>query len=267
MNKIEEEGSEIHDDLYIAYCNLISNPISELIHHRHFLIGDISDCISIQESTNIISDATTGLCCWQGAIELSKWCIENKSAFHDKVVLELGCGVGLTGVCIIKNCSPNQYIFTDFHKSVLEMVCENVKLNLLNMEQTVEVKQLSESNRLKFQTKYNNTDVQVVKLNWEDINKYLDEYWTVPDIIIGADILYDTYSFNALALGLKAFLSFNGRYAVIAAAIRNVDTFSKFLHFLKSHGLSYEECSTPTQTVLLQEIHIPVKIIKICRKT
>ncbi|XP_053976785.1 protein-lysine N-methyltransferase EEF2KMT isoform X1 [Hylaeus volcanicus] len=233
MKKIEERDGEIHDEIYAAYCNLISLSLNEVIHYKHFLIDDQdSDYISIQESTNIISEGTTGLCSWQGAVELSKWCIENKSEFCGKVILELGCGVGLTGLSIIKKCSPKQYVFTDCHRTVLEMVSANIKFNLQKNKETVQIKPQLKTDRLKFQMRYNNTNVEVMELRWEDIKKYLTENWTVPDVIIGADILYETNSFSALVVGLKALLSFNNRYGIIAATIRNMDTFSLFLHQL-----------------------------------
>lgn len=64
--QIEEKDGEICDIMYITYCNLISSTIKESIHYRHFLIEN--DCISIKESTNIISEGTTGLCSWQVVI-------------------------------------------------------------------------------------------------------------------------------------------------------------------------------------------------------
>ncbi|XP_076180893.1 protein-lysine N-methyltransferase EEF2KMT isoform X3 [Ptiloglossa arizonensis] len=253
MKKIEEEGGEIHDDIYSAYCYLISLSLNESNHFRHFLIDDKgSDYISVQESTNIISEGTTGLCSWQGALELSKWCTKNRNEFCGKVILELGCGVGLTGLCIIKKCSPKQYIFSDCHQTVLDMVSKNIKLNLLQNIEKVQIKPQLEIDRLKFQIKYNNTDVEVMELRWEDIKKYLTEHWIMPDIIIGADILYDTNSFHTLVLVLKALLSFNNRYAIIAGIIRNVDTFSQFLHLLELHDLSFEKCIVPEQTILIQ---------------
>lgn len=112
------------------------------------------------------------------------------------------------------------------------MVSKNIKLNLLQNIEKVQIKPQLEIDRLKFQIKYNNTDVEVMELRWEDIKKYLTEHWIMPDIIIGADILYDTNSFHTLVLVLKALLSFNNRYAIIAGIIRNVDTFSQFLHLL-----------------------------------
>lgn len=158
--------------------------------------------------------------------------MKNKNKFYGKVVLELGCGVGLTGLCIIKKCFPKQYIFTDCHKIVLKMVSENIKFNLLNNENKIQ-SELKYDDRLKLQLKYNYTDVKVMELKWEDINKYVNEQWTIPDIIIGADILYDAKSFYELILGLKKLLSFvMDGYAIIAATIRNENTVSQFLYQL-----------------------------------
>ncbi|XP_043262753.1 protein-lysine N-methyltransferase EEF2KMT [Colletes gigas] len=267
MRKIEETGGEIHDEMYAAYCNLISSPLNECIHYRHFLIDDKSlDYISIQEHANIISEGTTGLCCWQGSVDLSKWCIENKNEFSGKVILELGCGVGFTGLSIIKKCSPKQYAFTDCHETVLKMVSENIKLNLLHDKNIVQIKPELKAGRIKFQMKYNDTDVEVMELNWADIKEYLTEHWILPDIIIGADILYEPSSFHILASGLKTLVSFHNRYAIIAATIRNMDTFSQFLHQLELHDLSWEECSTPEGTIHTQIINSPIKILKIFQK-
>ncbi|XP_017888909.1 protein-lysine N-methyltransferase EEF2KMT [Ceratina calcarata] len=258
MNKIEEKDQEIYDGIYTAYCNLVSLTLDESSHYRHFLMG--SDCISIKESINIISDGTTGLISWQGAIELAEWCKENRIALSGKIVLELGCGVGLTGLSVIKKCSPKKYIFTDCHKSVLDMVSENVQLNLLH-------ENVRFDSRLRLQLKYNCTDVQVMNLKWEDVDEYVKEKWDVPDVIIGADILYDTDSFYTLISALKTFFSLDSGYAIIAATIRNVDTISQFLHQLEERNLCFEECTIPRQTIQTQLINSPSKIFKIFQGT
>lgn len=168
----------------------------------------------------------------QGALELGKWCIENNSDFDGKVILELGCGVGLTGLCIIRKCFPKQYVFTDCHNDVLDMVSKNVKFNLLPDKKTSQVKLRSKINRLKLEAMYGDTSVQIMELNWEDIHKYINEQWVIPDIIIGADILYEADAFPVLVSGLKALVSFNNRYAIIAGMVRNMDTISQFLRQL-----------------------------------
>lgn len=44
-------------------------------------------------------------------------------------IVELGCGIGLTGLVICSSCSPCQYIFSDCHEDVLEAVQCNLRLN------------------------------------------------------------------------------------------------------------------------------------------
>lgn len=127
-------------------------------------------------------------------------------------------------------CSPGQYIFTDCHEIVLKMVSENVMLNLLHNERKIESE--LKHDMLKLQLKYNCTDVKIIELRWEDIDNYINEKWIIPDIIIGADILYDIDSFSILILGLKKFLSFVNRYAIIAVTVRNENTVSQFLYQL-----------------------------------
>ena len=45
-------------------------------------------------------------------------------------VLELGSGVGLTGIALCCLSSPREFHFTDCHSKVLETLKENVDLNL-----------------------------------------------------------------------------------------------------------------------------------------
>ncbi|KAL6436796.1 hypothetical protein ACFW04_004892 [Cataglyphis niger] len=266
MAKIEESGNEIHDDLYTAYCRLISLQDEEPVHYRHFLIENGTlNCITLKESTNLISKGTTGLCSWQGAAVLSDWCAENIEQFHEKNILELGCGVGLTGMSVISICSPKQYIFSDCHPKVLDMLCKNVKLNFLLNKQHKLSNMSDTSLRLKLQLKYKQTDIQILDLKWQDIDKYITEGFSQPDIIIAADILYESDSFDSLTLGLKHLLTSNN-YAIFAATVRNENTISQFLEHLGNHNLAFEECTSPKWTVSIQSINSPVRILKIFRK-
>lgn len=167
----------------------------------------------------------------QGAVVLSQWCAENKEQFCGKNVLELGCGVGLTGMSVISVCSPKRYIFSDCHPTVLDMLCENVKLNFLSNERCKLLNTSETTSRLQLQLKYEQTDVHIIDLRWEDIDKYMTESSLLPDIIIAADILYESSSFGSLTSGLKRLLTLNN-YAVFAATIRNEETISQFLEHL-----------------------------------
>lgn len=49
--------------------------------------------------------------------------------FPPRTVLELGSGLGLTGVTICRSCRPSRYVFTDCHPNVLQRLKANVRLN------------------------------------------------------------------------------------------------------------------------------------------
>lgn len=49
--------------------------------------------------------------------------------FVCRTVLELGSGVGLTGITICRSCGPSRYVFSDCHGSVLQRLRGNVQLN------------------------------------------------------------------------------------------------------------------------------------------
>lgn len=132
---------------------------------------------------------------------------------------------------VISVCSPKQYVFSDCHPTVLGMLCENVKLNFLSNERCKLSNTSETTSKLKLQLNYEQVDVQVINLKWEDIGKYVSEGLLRPDVIIAADILYESNSFDSLTSGLKCLLTSNN-YAIFAATIRNEDTISQFLEHL-----------------------------------
>lgn len=51
-------------------------------------------------------------------------------AFGFRTVLEVGSGLGLTGLVACKACRPKEFFFSDCHEDVLELLVENVKRNM-----------------------------------------------------------------------------------------------------------------------------------------
>lgn len=63
-------------------------------------------------------------------------------ALHDcvdlsacRTVLELGSGVGLTGIVVCRSSSPTKYIFSDCHPTVLQRLRDNVTNCVTNCPQ------------------------------------------------------------------------------------------------------------------------------------
>uniref|UniRef100_A0A0E0H985 FAM86 N-terminal domain-containing protein n=1 Tax=Oryza nivara TaxID=4536 RepID=A0A0E0H985_ORYNI len=90
----------------------------------------------------------------------------------------LGSGVGLVGVCL-NYVSASKVILTDGDASTLENMKGNMEMNNLCVEQ--EGSQLPEENKNKVQCKY---------LSWEETSE--SDLWDCrPDLVLGADIIYD----------------------------------------------------------------------------
>lgn len=66
---------------------------------------------------------------------LADWALINKEIFSNKNILELGSGVGFTGVTIAKHCSPQSFYLTDCHSRVLNTVCDNIRINFPGIQE------------------------------------------------------------------------------------------------------------------------------------
>lgn len=67
---------------------------------------------------------------FQAALMLSDWALCHKEVFTNKNFLELGSGVGFTGITIAKYCNIKSMIMTDCHSEVLKTINDNVLINL-----------------------------------------------------------------------------------------------------------------------------------------
>lgn len=73
----------------------------------------------------------------QAALALAEWCLCNCKFLHNRRVLELGSGVGLTGLCVSLHCKPSSYWFSDCHPAVLSMLQSNILLNVTGLNDQV----------------------------------------------------------------------------------------------------------------------------------
>ncbi|XP_003403351.1 methyltransferase-like protein 22 [Bombus affinis] len=111
-----------------------------------------------------------GLQVWRGALLLADYILSNPDLFRDKVVLELGAGVGLTS--IVASFLAKEVICTDIDvKGILKLIHRNFMRNKAYIKSKVDIKGLDFLN-LKWPTFY---------------KKRIDE----PTIILAADVIYD----------------------------------------------------------------------------
>ncbi|GIX85183.1 protein-lysine N-methyltransferase EEF2KMT [Caerostris extrusa] len=205
---VENFGSECSDGLANAYADILAMQDTDRIGYHSYKI-DESRTITLQEDSHFVTKSTTGLQTWEAAKYLSEWCIRNTSTLEKKTVLELGSGIGLLGIIVLKYSKPEKYIFTDKSWEVLKLLSSNIKINISNSE---------------------NSAIQQKQLMWADIND--KEAATLsPDIILGT---------GSLIQALKKLMFKKSSCAYIASTIRNPETNNKFLEQLGSSGLSYE---------------------------
>ncbi|KAL1475313.1 hypothetical protein MTO96_019979 [Rhipicephalus appendiculatus] len=94
INKLEEKNVEIADNLYVHFAEKLGGVNSD-----EDIPGFVTyTIVTLKEHTAFVIGGTTGLTTWQASKFLSEWCLENRHLLRGKRILELGCGIGLTGI-------------------------------------------------------------------------------------------------------------------------------------------------------------------------
>ncbi|CAL4903006.1 unnamed protein product [Urochloa decumbens] len=182
-------------------------------------------------SSNML-EGDTGCSLWPSSLFLSEFILSYPKIFSTKCCFELGSGVGLVGICL-NYVGASKVILTDGDTSTLANMKENMELNNLCIEQ--EDSEVLKESKNKVECKY---------LSWEEVSES-DLRGYQPDIILGADIMYDPVSVPHLVRVLSMLLRRDGRQgetkgksgdefetegpvAYIATVIRNAETFNCF---------------------------------------
>ncbi|XP_023021187.2 protein-lysine N-methyltransferase EEF2KMT [Leptinotarsa decemlineata] len=262
----------ICDELYTAYGRLVALGSSSQC-FKHYLLGTDDKVISLQESSNLISDGTTGLRTWQASLALSEWLLQNKSLFTHKTVLELGSGIGLTGLVLARECSAKCVFLTDCHETVLKILRYNVERNLKQysvdevLKDTVEI--LENCSRMNHRCLYHNSKAttHVLNLPWEEIDEGECKKLGTVETIIAADIVYDDELFEPLIKAMKNLAVFSGvEEFIFSCTERNPSTLDTFLRKMVSASFVATNTEVPPQQTFFWPIDTPVKIFKFTLK-
>ncbi|KAJ8917793.1 hypothetical protein NQ315_010699 [Exocentrus adspersus] len=272
-NLEKHQDSEVHDELYSAYGRLVALPAATE-YFKHYCIRNSGNIISIKENVNIISDGTTGLRTWQAALVLSEWALSNVEAFKNKTVLELGSGVGLTGLTVAMECSPKTVYLTDCHSLVLQTLSSNVKLNI-DKDTTTDndndsIKTSEDFKPIQKKCVYRSSEkrkVFVLNLPWEEINKESCRELRTINTVIAADVVYDSELFDPLITALKCLAGVcSVDQFIFSCTERNKNTLEEFLERIRKAGFKIEELTVPPQENFMWPRDTPIRLCRFVMK-
>ncbi|CAO2837410.1 unnamed protein product [Amaranthus hypochondriacus] len=134
----------------------------------------------------------TGQLVWPGAVILNEYLSKNAEMLRGLSVIELGSGVGVTGVLCRRFC--NKVVMTDHNDEVLKILKKNIDLH-------------SSSEDLPC------SDLVAEKLEWGDsdqINAIMQRYPEGFDLVLGADICFQQSSIPLLFNTVEKLLQIRG---------------------------------------------------------
>ncbi|NXK10615.1 EF2KT methyltransferase, partial [Herpetotheres cachinnans] len=265
IKKHESTAAEPLDELYDTLAHILNEEESTHCYKNYLL--PTGDCVTLSESVAIISGGTTGLVTWDAALHLAEWAIENSAIFSNRTVLELGSGIGFTGIAICKTCNPKTYIFSDYHHCVLKQLTENIRLNGFVLEpETTQHIQLQSQGQEAEATNYQNPKLIVTELDWGSVTEkqLLD---LQPDIIIAADVVYDPEIILALIGMLQKLSTLRADRkppeVYVAFTVRNPDTYRLFQAELDKVGIGWQIIPAHSNSIFLCDVQRNVTILQL----
>lgn len=242
----------------------------------------------LEENRDLIGHGTTGLTSWQGALFLADWCQHRPQLFKETKIIELGSGVGLLGMSLLKTMSPKSYTFTDCHFKVLNFLIYNLKANFpderdsakMASEYKVRLKETEfgppmtiKEDRVSdtsYHFKFGSEGQEAVVKHLDWIN-FPSKQETKYDLILGSDIVYERGLLGPLSKVIRTLLvnsSSSEPMAYIACTERSYTTLDCFHTELDNVGLSYDIVHrgvySPTESILNSDVpHQVTRLYKI----
>ncbi|KAG7397978.1 hypothetical protein PHYBOEH_011907 [Phytophthora boehmeriae] len=242
-DEIEAVQGDADDELVEALMEFVLNPKmaeeslnSEAMHHVSYSIPSADSALVVTCRVASVFNEV-GLKLWEAGWLLAEYAIAHESDFRGRNVLELGAGVGFSGMVLACICPANRVVLTDYAPNVMQNLRYNVEINASKFRCPV--------------------DVQT--LDW-DTWQPTDQDEVRPDILLAGDCVYDVASFPSLMRVLQAFLGNDSgtssqRVAIFASTIRNQETFQAFLDQLAAHYIEYVDITKPALEKMGEQIY------------
>ncbi|KAK4273499.1 hypothetical protein QN277_021883 [Acacia crassicarpa] len=215
--EVELEHGCVLDNLYELYAHYMTSIKDNSLVQRDakirkrisFLFPDgysqLQSCLHsrvlvfpLQCSLNML-EGDTGCSIWPSSLFLSELILSYPELFSNKSCFEIGSGVGLVGLCLA-HVKASKVILSDGDLSTLANMKTNLELNHLNVE-------LEKPERNK-----NLNMVKCMHLPWESASEsQLQD--VMPDIVLGADVIYDPVCLPHLVRVIGILLSHKKSYS------------------------------------------------------
>jgi len=147
---------------------------------------------------------------WECSIDLMKY-MQETNLFKDKLVMELGCGIGMPGLLAHKMGAKSVH-FQDYNTEVL--VDHTVPSTILLMPETTDLDSLTGA-RFNEVSQANSLD-KVFKFYSGDWSFFVDSLKTKYDVILTSETIYEEENYKSLHDILKHILADNG-FVLLAA--------------------------------------------------
>ncbi|KAF4301264.1 putative Nicotinamide N-methyltransferase [Botryosphaeria dothidea] len=221
-NAIDDpEEDELSDDLMSSLSMLLGSNLpseSASAQTKSYVTYNFGNdrAVTLLESRSVISSSgTTGLRTWEAALHLGTYLASGtgRKWTQGKRVLELGAGTGLLSILCSKHLQAAKATATDGDEGVVDSIKTNLFLNGLDAR--------------------SNTESIVLRWGWswalKDSLYYEEGSNDQYDVVLGADVTYDTSVIPVLVFTLADLFQHQPSLQIlIAATIRNEKTFEAF---------------------------------------
>jgi len=149
---------------------------------------ETKDALKLNEMI-IFPDRMDGLHIWEAGIVLARYIYFNKELFENKKAIELGTGVGIVGISLLKYCKPKSVEITDYKEDILNNAVNNVKKNKV------------------WKSGVSSGSI----LDWVNYEKVKVKY----DVIVGSDLIYAGAPVKELAHLMDKLLDIGGKVYIL----------------------------------------------------
>ncbi|KAJ6098649.1 hypothetical protein N7467_000184 [Penicillium canescens] len=290
LSRIEEsitdpEEDEINDDLMECWTELVAQPKQSAVQQAQQLsfikytapaetkteTGSITQYANIERSVItsesrglILSAGTTGFRTWEAALHLGSLLASEagEAIVRNKRVIELGAGTGFLSLVCARHLGVRSVVVTDREPALIDNMRECVPHNLDTGRSIPIYPAVWE-----WGTPLERTGDLAGLASDEDESEGIKF-----DVALGADLIYDTDIIPLLLSTVRdLFENYHIEHFIIAATLRNEDTFRTFLNGCETNTFNVETLpfeSTPSQdqTGFFHSTSIPIRTYRISRK-